>query len=269
MPYRSELAALRTREEAIEREIAELGDLAVRKARLERELQSVRAVMRGARAGGALRVLRSPPIALPCDVPWDTMQGDERVRFCGKCAKNVYNLSAMTRTEAAELIDREPAPCVRYFQRPDGTVLTTDCAVGVRKRRRRRISSGAAAGLLAACAVAATVEGLSEPEPTRYTTTVDQLVLGNRVGALVRVEGKLVHGSLEKRGDEHIFALESRGKVLHVRHPFAVVPDTFRDLPDFDVTALVEGKLQADGTFVSQRLLAKAPNQGYTMKDRR
>ena len=268
MPYRSDLAALRTREETLERELAELGDIAVRKARLERELESVRSLMRGARVGGALRVLRTPAITLPCDVPWDGMSGDDRVRFCGKCAKNVYNLSAMTRNEAADLMDRESEPCVRYYQRPDGTVLTTDCAIGAGKRRRKRISSAAAAGVLAACAAAATVEGISSPEPLRLTT-VDQLIEANRVGTIVRVEGKLVHGSLEKRGDEHIFALESRGKVLRVRHPFAVVPDTFRDLPDFDVTVLVEGKLQADGTFVSQSLVARSPTQGYTMKDRR
>lgn len=265
MPYRSDLAALRTREEALARELDELGDLAAKKKRIERDLADVRIAMRGARAGGALRVLRSPPIALPCDVPWDTMQGDERVRYCGRCSKNVYNLSAMTRNEAAELIDREAAPCVRYYQRPDGTVLTTDCPVGARKRRRRRISSGAAAGVLAACAVAATVEGMSTSEEPYRVMSVDQLAGAERVSRPIRVEGTLVHGSIEQAHHEYRFELESRGVVLTVRHTQPVVPDTFRDLPGLDLHVMVEGELLADGTFLSHQLLAKAPS-GSMMK---
>jgi cytochrome c-type biogenesis protein CcmE len=267
MPYRSDLAALRIREEALVRELEELGDVAERKRRLERDLADLRVAMPGARAGGALRVLRSPPIALPCDVPWDKMQGDERVRFCGQCSKNVYNLSAMTRNEAAELIDREVAPCVRYFQRPDGTVLTTDCPVGVRRRRRRRISSSAAAALIAACAAGATVEGMSHPEPLVATMTVDQL-LETRPHGTVRVDGTLVHGSIGHDHGAVRFVLESRGKLIDVRYLHAVVPDTFRDVPSLDLGVMVEGELMSDGTFYAERLLAKAPNQGYMMKSR-
>src|SRR5207244_3242790 len=97
-------------------------------------------------------------IATPCNADWDDMaQVDgERVRFCGKCEKNVYNLSAMSRDAAEQLVrEREGRVCVRFYQRADGTVLTGDCPVAVRKQRlRRRVwasLSGAAASLMLLC----------------------------------------------------------------------------------------------------------------------
>ena len=60
------------------------------------------------------------------------MQGDERVRFCEQCALHVYNLSAMTASEAENLVlEKEGHLCVRFFQRNDGTVLTQDCPRGL------------------------------------------------------------------------------------------------------------------------------------------
>jgi hypothetical protein len=80
------------------------------------------------------------------------MVGDDRVRFCGKCEKNVYNLSAMPREEAAELVRlNEGNLCARMFQRADGTLMSGDCQVGAHKKRVRRAAVAAVGGgLLAA-----------------------------------------------------------------------------------------------------------------------
>lgn len=89
-------------------------------------------------------------IASPCTARWDEMDGDERARFCKLCTKNVYDLSGLTRADAEALLQRTEGgvpPCVRFFQRADGTVLTADCPVGWRRRLRRRFVS--AAGLVA------------------------------------------------------------------------------------------------------------------------
>ena len=46
-------------------------------------------------------------ISSPCTVSWDEMRaagGDGRVRFCGQCRQNVYNVEAMSRGEAHRLI---------------------------------------------------------------------------------------------------------------------------------------------------------------------
>ena len=77
-------------------------------------------------------------IASPCSMDWNSMAGDERKRFCGDCKLNVYNLSSMTRYDAEHLLRlSEGRLCVRYFQRPDGTILTQDCPVGWAKVKQR------------------------------------------------------------------------------------------------------------------------------------
>lgn len=75
-------------------------------------------------------------VASPCPVAWSDLTGEERVRFCNLCKKNVYNISEMNRREAEELVkSNEGNLCVRMYIRKDGTILTNDCPVGLRKVR--------------------------------------------------------------------------------------------------------------------------------------
>ena len=79
----------------------------------------------------------SVKIASPCSADWEDMFGDNRTRFCGQCELNVYNLSDMTKREAEALISQSVGRlCVRYFKRNDGTILTSDCPVGLRALKR-------------------------------------------------------------------------------------------------------------------------------------
>jgi hypothetical protein len=65
------------------------------------------------------------------------MVGDDRVRFCGLCQRNVYYLSGMSRPDIERLIEeKEGRLCVRFYQRADGRMLTADCPVGLRAARR-------------------------------------------------------------------------------------------------------------------------------------
>jgi hypothetical protein len=91
-------------------------------------------------------------VASPCNAAWDDMAGTERMRFCQLCQKTVYNLSAMTREQAVKLIrQKEGKACIRLYKRRDGTVLTSDCPVGLRAvRRRMAIWLGSAAVCLLA-----------------------------------------------------------------------------------------------------------------------
>jgi len=83
-------------------------------------------------------ILDSLRLATPCTKDWDKMDGDERVRFCGGCEKNVYNISDMTRREANALLQEHGlTKCMRICRRHDGTVITDDCPVGLRKARER------------------------------------------------------------------------------------------------------------------------------------
>jgi hypothetical protein len=88
-------------------------------------------------------------VAAPCSSDWNQMVGSERVRFCAQCNLNVYNLSSMKRSEAEALISNvEGQLCVRYYRRPDGTILTNNCPVGL-SAIRRRVSRAATAALSA------------------------------------------------------------------------------------------------------------------------
>ena len=63
----------------------------------------------------------------PCQVPWDEMEGDARVRFCTQCKLHVHNLSAMTEAEAAAFLAmRDRRVCVSYQRREDGTATFSD-----------------------------------------------------------------------------------------------------------------------------------------------
>lgn len=87
-------------------------------------------------------------IASPCPTSWEQMLGDEKVRYCNICSKNVYNLSAMSRNEAQLLIHRmEGKLCGLIYTRKDGTVMTSDCPVGLaalRKQIFKRVAAVAA-----------------------------------------------------------------------------------------------------------------------------
>ena len=77
-------------------------------------------------------------IATPCKADWNSMQGDEKQRYCNLCHLNVYDVSAMSRREAEAFLrsrQSEGRTCVRLFRRADGTVITQDCPVALRRIR--------------------------------------------------------------------------------------------------------------------------------------
>jgi hypothetical protein len=77
-------------------------------------------------------------IARPCPADWEEMRGDDQVRFCKHCSLNVYNLSAMTRAAAEQLVaEREGRLCIRMYRRLDGTVVTADCEGAIKLAAKR------------------------------------------------------------------------------------------------------------------------------------
>jgi hypothetical protein len=109
-------------------------------------------------------------VAKPCHESWDAMTGDDKKRFCGGCKKNVYNLSAMTEAEAQETLKIDN-PCVRFYRRVDGTILTQDCPVGVRRVRVRlaMAASGAVAAIASTLAGRQTLADVTMGAPPPIT----------------------------------------------------------------------------------------------------
>jgi hypothetical protein len=115
--------------------------------------------------------LDSIRIASPCSADWNSMQGDERRRFCADCKLHVHDISAMSRDEALDLLRQagQGRLCVRLHRRSDGTVLTQDCPVGLRRRLRWAWARAVAAAsvLLSAigCARKQETMDMGKPEP--------------------------------------------------------------------------------------------------------
>jgi len=94
-------------------------------------------------------------VASPCNADWDKMSGDEAIRHCKQCDKNVYHLSHMSNEQVESLLERaDEQPCVRFYERPDGSVLLGDCPVGNKKTRRKRTAIGVGAAMLSAVGLA-------------------------------------------------------------------------------------------------------------------
>lgn len=86
-------------------------------------------------------------VIAPCSVDWNDMQGDDKIRFCGYCEKNVFNLASMTRAEIADVLAAEVSRgnlkevCVQIVRRrTDGKLVTADC---VRSKERFALKQSA------------------------------------------------------------------------------------------------------------------------------
>jgi hypothetical protein len=105
-----------------------------------------------------LRSLDRITIPKPCDADWDSMVGNDQVRFCEHCNLHVNNLSSMTRLDAMRLVARSKGRlCVRYIQRLDGGVLTKGVPEKLHRISRRvsRIAAGAFTATLSLTSAAA------------------------------------------------------------------------------------------------------------------
>jgi hypothetical protein len=157
MSYRDDLDALSARHESLDVEVEEK----------TRERDKVTSLLADAKERANLPVLPNIRVATPCHNDWKQMVGDDRVRHCASCDKDVFNLSSMTRDEAEALIVAKAGSlCARYYQRRDGKILLADCVVGIAQKRKRRVFAAGAAMLLAGGGAAAWLAKRSQPHET-------------------------------------------------------------------------------------------------------
>ena len=76
-------------------------------------------------------------IQAPCQVGWDEMAGDDMIRFCGQCKKNVHNLSTLPDDRLAEVLAERKIKetCVIMSKDKNGRVRFDNCPVALRKVR--------------------------------------------------------------------------------------------------------------------------------------
>ena len=126
-PYRNEIDALQERRTSLQAEIAklreqttQLDELRTREAALASELAGVEGRLAAGAPKRMLPLLDQVRVASPCKAEWNEMLGDERVRFCLSCEKNVYNLSSMQREDAEALLQERLGNdlCIRFWTPP-------------------------------------------------------------------------------------------------------------------------------------------------------
>lgn len=101
-------------------------------------------------------------IPAPCDADWDSMIGNDQVRFCEHCNLHVTDLSALTRQQAMRLVARSQGRlCIRFIQRPDGAILTRTVPKKLHRigRRVSRIAAGAFTATLSLASAGAQTPG--------------------------------------------------------------------------------------------------------------
>lgn len=104
-------------------------------------------------------------IASPCSIPWESMAGDERSRFCGSCNLNVYDFSGLSADQIRSLlIEKEGRICARLRRRADGKIITKDCPKGLRALRLRsaRYAGTALAAVLSFFSIGLSQSGKKE-----------------------------------------------------------------------------------------------------------
>jgi len=164
MPYRHDDARERARSE-LAVELARVRE----RPRSDERREDERAILarisaldlpRKRRALPSLPLLPRLRIASPCGESWDAMVGSDRGRPCPRRPRDRLDLSPMTSDEAESLLRAHDAlpdgglPCVRFYRRADGTILTADCVPGTATKRAIQAALAAVA-LTSASATAA------------------------------------------------------------------------------------------------------------------
>src|SRR5262245_25939266 len=113
-----------------------------------------------------IRSLDRITIPQPCNADWDSMIGNDQVRFCEHCNLHVTSLSAMTRHEAIRFVARSRGRiCVRFIERPEGGLLTQKMPEKLYRigRRVSHIAAGAFTATLSLSTAAAQSQSPSNP----------------------------------------------------------------------------------------------------------
>ena len=146
-------------------------------------------------------LLNSLRIASPCHIGWERMQGDDRIRFCDSCQRNVYNFADLTSDEINSLLQQtEGGICGKLYRRADGTILTRDCPVGLRAIRRRvaRFAGAVLATLLSVFSVSFSQRpGYNRSTPQRVELKIDRSKtdkekIGRFSGVVVDINGSVI-----------------------------------------------------------------------------
>ncbi len=141
----------------------------------------------------------------PCTADWNSMVGNDRIRFCEHCQLTVQDLSQMTRKHVLRLVKKSNGRlCVRYQRLPDRSLLTRSMPQKLFRisRRASRIAAGAFSATLSLASAAAnpSTSGLNLDENSAATATQNpsrQVYLGGMItGTVTDSNGAVIPGAV-------------------------------------------------------------------------
>ncbi len=142
-------------------------------------------------------------VTSPCTQDWDSMIGNDRVRFCEHCSLHVHNVSEMTRAKALRLAHRSHGRlCVRYHSTTQDPIITR--TPGSRRlhqigRRVSRLASGAFSATLSVSAVFAEPASNIRGDNGVVSQVMDQRNLvangGSITGTVMDPNGAVIQGA--------------------------------------------------------------------------
>lgn len=146
--------------------------------------------------------LSNVSVASPCSADWDSMIGNDQVRFCGHCNLDVHNLSRMSRSQAERLVARANGRlCIRYDEDPAGRPLTLPAGRKLHHigRRVSRLAAGAFTATLSVTSAVAqgsmTVQRDSS-SPTAQTQPISRWTLTSSIaGTVTDQNGAVIPGA--------------------------------------------------------------------------
>ena len=146
----------------------------------------------------AKNFLNNLTVPSPCEADWDSMIGNDRMRFCEHCNLDVHNLSLLTRNQAERLVARSNGRlCIRYYHDARGkpSVLPVSQKLHRIGRRVSRIAAGAfTATLSVSSAIAQQPAGFRSHtgNPQEATQPIDRWTLTSSFAGTVKDQNDAV-----------------------------------------------------------------------------
>jgi hypothetical protein len=117
-----------------------------------------------------------PQLSYACPIPWSSLSGDEKSKFCQKCGRSITNFSELSEEARRTLLANSGHQelCITYYRRLSGEFVTPENPLTPEERSRIKqlgiavLSAGALA--LAAGCVSTPAHPKEEPKKETQTT---------------------------------------------------------------------------------------------------
>ena len=180
-PYRDGADAKLARMRNLEAWLARLDEAEAMRGTLERERRLLEESIRHERDVLRARVTQTTR----CSVKWQDMQGDDAVRRCGRCHREVHDLARLSRNDAEAVLARAQHAENALHTRPDGRVVMGACPRSERAQTVRAVAAGVIAG---AAVVTSTIVPYAIVDDMRFEALAARVGEGERTTHRLHLE---------------------------------------------------------------------------------